>query len=100
MLVTTPAASVARFEAVPQCWVCGGRALERYYRCRMDFTEYATQDPELFAYTGEGVWFVQCGACGFGQPEALPTLPGYFEPGRSPSFQCYSCHHGSVTPER
>lgn len=79
MLVTNPAPSVARFEPVPQCWVCGGGALERYYRCRMDFTEYKTQDPELFAYSGEGVWFVRCSACGFGQPEALPTLPGYFD---------------------
>jgi 2-polyprenyl-3-methyl-5-hydroxy-6-metoxy-1,4-benzoquinol methylase len=79
MLVTSVEAAADRFRAVSHCWVCGGEALERYYRCRMDFTEYAEQDPELFAYTGEGVWFVRCGACGFGQPEALPTLPGYFD---------------------
>src|SRR3990167_4133483 len=72
-------ASSARFEPVGACWVCGGVARLRYYRCRMDFSEYAGQDPELYAYTGQQVWFVRCGACGFGQPEALPALPRFFE---------------------
>ena len=71
--------SVSRFQPVSRCWVCGGSDLQRYYRCRMDFTEYADQDPELHAYTGEHVWLVRCGACGFGQPEALPALDGFFD---------------------
>jgi len=79
MPVTMAAPSVERFEPVSQCWVCGGRELARYYRCRMDFSEYAEQDPELASYTGEGIWFVRCADCGFGQPEALPTLSGYFD---------------------
>ena len=79
MPVITLAAAVERFRPVPQCWVCGGLDLSRYYRCRMDFSEYAEQDPELASYTGEGIWFVRCASCGFGQPESLPALPGYFD---------------------
>jgi 2-polyprenyl-3-methyl-5-hydroxy-6-metoxy-1,4-benzoquinol methylase len=45
----------------------------------MDFSEYAEQDPDLHRYTGEHVWLVRCAACGFGQPEALPTLPNFFD---------------------
>ncbi len=45
----------------------------------MDFSEYAEQDPELHDYTGEHVWLVRCAGCGFGQPEALPTLPNFFD---------------------
>jgi 2-polyprenyl-3-methyl-5-hydroxy-6-metoxy-1,4-benzoquinol methylase len=45
----------------------------------MDFSEYAEQDPDLHRYTGERVWLVRCAACGFGQPEALPTLPNFFD---------------------
>jgi 2-polyprenyl-3-methyl-5-hydroxy-6-metoxy-1,4-benzoquinol methylase len=84
VIPVNPAATVAtsateRFRPVPQCWVCGGRDLGRYYRCRIDFSEYAEQDPELASYTGEGIWFVRCARCGFGQPEVLPTLSGYFD---------------------
>lgn len=79
MPVSAAVPSVERFHPVSQCWVCGGRELARYYRCRMDFTEYSEQDPELASYTGEGIWFVRCAGCGFGQPEALPTLSGYFD---------------------
>jgi 2-polyprenyl-3-methyl-5-hydroxy-6-metoxy-1,4-benzoquinol methylase len=70
---------LVNFAPVPRCWVCDGTALRRYYRSRMDFSEYAQQDPELHEYTGEHVWFVRCAACGFGQPEVLPTLPRYFD---------------------
>ena len=68
-----------RFEPVARCWVCDGAALSRYCRCRMDFSEYAEQDPGLHEYTGEHVWLVRCASCGFGQPEALPALPRYFD---------------------
>src|SRR4051812_42242633 len=79
MPVTATARSVERFEPVSRCWICGGHERARYYRSRMDFSEYAEQDPELASYTGEGIWFVRCADCGFGQPEVLPTLPGYFD---------------------
>ena len=67
------------FEPVIRCWVCEGTTLDRYYRSRMDFSEYAEQDAELHRYTAEHVWFVRCIACGFGQPEVLPTLPNFFD---------------------
>src|SRR3989442_7203001 len=69
----------AGFEPVARCWVCDGIDLNRYCRCRMDFSEYAGQDPDLHRYSGEHVWLVRCAACGFGQPEALPTLPNFFD---------------------
>src|SRR5206468_5086293 len=40
---------------------------------------YATQDPELNAYTDQTVWLVRCSACGFGQPEKLPSLARFFD---------------------
>jgi 2-polyprenyl-3-methyl-5-hydroxy-6-metoxy-1,4-benzoquinol methylase len=67
------------FERVARCWVCGGVRLSRYYECRMDISEYVEQDPELHQYTGQHVWLVRCAGCGFGQPEALPTLPNFFD---------------------
>jgi 2-polyprenyl-3-methyl-5-hydroxy-6-metoxy-1,4-benzoquinol methylase len=67
------------FSPVGRCWVCDGAALDRYHSCRMDFGEYAEQDPALHAHTGHQVWLVRCRACGFGQPEALPTLSNFFD---------------------
>src|SRR5688572_504608 len=73
------AADVELFRPVDRCWVCDGAALVRYHSCRMDFSGYAEQDPGLHEYTGQRVWLVRCTACGFGQPEALPTLPNFFD---------------------
>lgn len=67
-----------RFAALPACWVCGGRDLRPVYEAVFEFSIYATQDPELAAYTGARVDLVRCQACGFAQPAALPTLPRYF----------------------
>jgi SAM-dependent methyltransferase len=67
------------FDPVDRCWVCGGGALKRFHRCRMDFDAYAEQDPALHRYTGEHVWIVRCADCGFGQPAALPTLAKFFD---------------------
>jgi 2-polyprenyl-3-methyl-5-hydroxy-6-metoxy-1,4-benzoquinol methylase len=72
-------AGIDRFRPVSRCWVCDGTELRPYHRSEMDFTEYARQDPDLHAYTGDHVWLVRCQACGFGQPEALPTLDGFFD---------------------
>jgi SAM-dependent methyltransferase len=63
----------------PECWICGGSRLLRFHQCRLDLREYMRQDPELAGYSGCRIWIVQCGECGFGQPEALPRLPRYFE---------------------
>jgi hypothetical protein len=67
------------FAAIDRCWICDGRELTRYHECRFDLREYATQDPELAAYSEQRVWLVRCMSCGFGQPERLPTLPGFFD---------------------
>jgi 2-polyprenyl-3-methyl-5-hydroxy-6-metoxy-1,4-benzoquinol methylase len=77
MTVTAPPMSA--FEPIPCCWVCGGSELAPYHQCRMDFSQYEEQDPGLYAYTGRQVWLVHCRKCGFGQPDVLPTLPGFFE---------------------
>ena len=67
------------FAPVERCWICDGATLHRYHQDGFDFQAYATQDPELHAYTGRKVWLVRCAACGHGQPEAQPTLPRFFD---------------------
>ena len=67
------------FSAQTACWVCGGTALRRFHQSRLDFREYARQDPALAEYSGRRVWIVECRSCGFGQPEELPRLPRFFE---------------------
>jgi 2-polyprenyl-3-methyl-5-hydroxy-6-metoxy-1,4-benzoquinol methylase len=67
------------FQPVAACWVCGGTTLTRFHECRFDFELYAAQDPGLHAYDRCSVWLVRCHTCGFGQPEALPTLPHFFD---------------------
>jgi SAM-dependent methyltransferase len=67
------------FHPVPCCWVCGDQRLTRFHEARIDFHQYAEQDAGLHAYTGQSVWLVRCEACGFGQPEALPALPRFFD---------------------
>jgi trans-aconitate methyltransferase len=59
--------------------VCGGTSLEPVHEAIFDLHEYATQDPELAAYTGATVMLQRCRACGFAQPAALPALPRYFD---------------------
>lgn len=69
----------ALFATVTRCWICGETSLAPFHEYRFDFHEYATQDPELDAYTGQTGHLVRCGACGFSQPGALPTLPRFFD---------------------
>jgi SAM-dependent methyltransferase len=70
---------VAAFSPQATCWICGGSQLSRFHQCRLDFREYARQDPELAGYSDRRVWMMRCDGCGFGQPEALPQLPRFFE---------------------
>jgi SAM-dependent methyltransferase len=67
------------FRPLDQCWVCQSRELKRFHQFRLDYRKYEKQDPELAAYTGHVVWLVHCVECGFGQPEQLPTLVGFFD---------------------
>lgn len=69
----------ADFTPVPSCWVCGGSAFAPVHEAIFELSEYRTQDPELAAYTGATVTLQRCRACGFTQPAALPSLPGYFD---------------------
>jgi SAM-dependent methyltransferase len=67
------------FSPVSCCWVCGERRFTRLHEARIDFHQYAEQDAELHAYTGQSVWLMRCAACGFAQPETLPALPRFFD---------------------
>ncbi len=69
------------FERVGACWICGGRRLTPYHTLRFDLDVYRNddQDHELASYTGETLRLLRCRDCGFGQPEALPSLPRYFD---------------------
>jgi SAM-dependent methyltransferase len=67
------------FAPVERCWVCGGTTLVPFHQCRLNFQQYATQDPELHAYSGHRIWLVRCASCGFGQPQQLPALPRFFD---------------------
>lgn len=69
----------ALFAPVAACWVCGGARLARFHELVFDFSPYHEQDPGLHAYTGMTGWLVRCAACGFAQPDALPTLPRFFD---------------------
>jgi SAM-dependent methyltransferase len=68
----------AGFTPTGACWICGGRALAPVARAIFELSAYAEQDPELARYTGASIELVRCVACGFGQPDALPSLPDYF----------------------
>ena len=82
-MTTSPATAAAKtagmFQPVTACWVCGGTALARFHECHFDFKLYAAQDPEIHEYDKTSVWLVKCAACGFAQPDALPTLPRFFD---------------------
>ena len=70
---------IAAFTATGPCWICGCCEGVRLHESRLDLAAFAEQDPELASYTGERVWLWRCTACGFSQPERLPSLPRYFE---------------------
>ncbi len=70
---------ITLFERVIACWICGGTAFVPYHRLRMDLAIYESQDPELARYRDLTLALHRCVSCGFGQPEALPTLPQFFD---------------------
>jgi SAM-dependent methyltransferase len=67
-----------RFSPAGPCWICGAAGLRPVARAIFELSIYAAQDPELAGYSGATVELLRCAACGFGQPAALPALPGYF----------------------
>ena len=76
---TTVVTRTAKFSPLPHCWICGGHKFDRVHEAIFDFALYREQDAELADYTGERIWLNRCKACGFGQPELMPTLPNYFD---------------------
>jgi len=70
---------IKKFSPLTTCWVCGGHQFDRVHEAIFEFALYREQDPELADYTGEQIWLHRCKACGFGQPELMPTLPNYFD---------------------
>jgi SAM-dependent methyltransferase len=68
-----------KFSLLPHCWICGGHKFDRVHEAIFDFALYREQDAGLADYTGERIWLNRCKACGFGQPELMPTLPNYFD---------------------
>ena len=73
MTLNTPA-----FTTLARCWICGGHDCHAVHEAVFEFSNYATQDPDLAAYTGQRVTLMRCDDCGFAQPQALPALPRYF----------------------
>ncbi|HZT76358.1 MAG TPA: class I SAM-dependent methyltransferase [Vicinamibacterales bacterium] len=69
------------FTPIDACWICGGRQLQPYHTLRFELDVYRhdDQDHDLAEYSGATLRLVRCAACGFGQPEALPALPRYFD---------------------
>lgn len=70
---------VPSFAATGPCWICGEAGGTRVHEAVLELAAFRDQDPELASYTGERVWLVRCRACGFAQPERLPSLPAYFD---------------------
>jgi SAM-dependent methyltransferase len=71
--------SAADFEALDTCQICGGCSLSAVHELVFELAIYATQDPELAAYSGKKLALRRCADCGFAQPAALPTLPRFFD---------------------
>ena len=69
----------ATFTPESECWICEATDLVPVHEAIFELSLYETQDPELARYTGARVKLLRCGACGFGQPEGLPSLDRYFD---------------------
>jgi len=74
-----PLSKTELFEPARSCWVCGNAGLRHCASLVMDLSIYRDQDPELAEYRDLRLDLLECPACGFAQPEALPTLPRFFD---------------------
>ena len=70
---------MTRFDPQPVCWICGSTDLASVHELIFELDEYRSQDPELASYTGSRLSLRRCRACGFAQPESIPSLPRYFD---------------------
>lgn len=71
--------AAASFDPQRACWVCEATDLARVHDLVFELSEYTLQDPALAAYSGRRLSLCRCARCGFAQPEALPSLPRYFD---------------------
>jgi SAM-dependent methyltransferase len=67
------------FTPLDKCWICKDSRLTRIHQDKIALSQFSEEDPELSAYTGSRFWLVRCLECDFIQPEAVPTLPNYFD---------------------
>ena len=67
------------FVDVPGCWICDSTSRTPVHDAIFDLSAYATQDPDLAAYSGTSVSIVRCDKCGFAQPDRMPALARYFD---------------------
>ena len=74
-----PPSKESLFEPVRSCWICGTAGLRPCAPLIMDLSIYHEQDPELSEYRNLQLDLLECPSCGFAQPEALPTLPRFFD---------------------
>lgn len=68
-----------KFTRVLRCWVCEQTEFNYVYPAIFELSGFAEQDIQLSGYTGDRIAMQRCLHCGFIQPEALPTLPNYFD---------------------
>ena len=70
---------LTRFHPLTHCGICNSTSLIPYHSLRIDLSIYIDQDPELSKYSNIELHLCRCSICGFGQPQALPTIPNYFD---------------------
>lgn len=78
-----PATGQATFVTMPMvpvrsCWICGCPTLDRVWRDPFDLSDFERFGVYRHANHVPS-WVVRCSRCGFGQPEALPEIPDFFE---------------------
>jgi SAM-dependent methyltransferase len=60
------------------CWICGGRDQKPVWRDLFDLSAHPRFGPYAHANNPDSI-LLRCRNCGFGQPEALPAIPDYFD---------------------
>jgi SAM-dependent methyltransferase len=81
--VTIPGAEMTANAPFPMeptgaCWICGASALDRVWSDPFDLSDVPRFGPYAHADHPPS-WVVRCRSCGFGQAEALPAAPDYFD---------------------
>lgn len=67
------------FAQIDSCWVCRSPRLIPISKTHFAIGLIGEEDPELGTYSGHSIRLNACAGCTFIQPEALPTLPRFFD---------------------